>query len=124
MHVNSCDTDWLTFMTVPSAMRRVTGRNAQHYHSRPHSPPPSPLPPPTTPSSLTADGASQSRSLLGYHLGPENSLTGPHLYKLTKYNETLNPTSLSTATPSLTVNVNVLVSCSPLLGYRHAVHFD
>ena len=28
MHVNRCNTDWLTFMTVPSAMRRVTGRNA------------------------------------------------------------------------------------------------
>ena len=123
MHVNSGDTDRLTSMTVPSAMRRVTGKNAQHYHSRPHSaPPPPPLP--TTPSSLTADGAGQSRSLLGYHLGPENSLTGPHLYKLTKYNETLNTASLGTATPSLTVNVNVLVSCAPLLGYRHAVLFD
>ena len=127
MHVNSGDTDWLTFMTVPSAMRRVTGRNAQHYHSRPHSlppPPPSLPPPPTTPSSLTADGAGQSRSLLGYHLGLENSLAGSHLYKLTKYNETLNPTSLGTATPSLTVNVNILVSCAPLLRYRHAVLFD
>ena len=44
MHVNSGGTDWLTFMTVPSAMRRVTGRNAQRYHSRPHSPPPPPQP--------------------------------------------------------------------------------
>ena len=126
MHVNRCGTDWLTIMTVPGAMRRVTGRNSQRYHSCLHSPPPPPPPPSPlhAPSSLTAYGAGQSRSLLEYHLGPENSLTGPHLYKITKYNQTLNPTSLSTATPSLTVSVNVVVSCAPLLGYRHAVLFD
>ena len=79
-------------------------------------------PPPPAPSSLTADAAGQPRSLLEYHLGPENSLTGSYLYKLTKYNETLNPTSLSTAAPSLTVNL--LARCVPLLGYCHAVLFD